>query len=83
MVAQNCPGIPHPDLLDMRRAYGTKIRLGLCTFFFCVHNRSPLLRRLPRIHGSQGPFMFPIFSGRVFGMCIGWSYSPAIWDLYF
>ena len=41
------PSSPHPDFLDMRPAFGTKIRLGLCSCFFCVHNRLWLAQWIP------------------------------------
>ena len=46
-MAQYLPSTPHPNFLDMRRAYGTKISLGLCSYFFYVHNRSPLAQEIP------------------------------------
>ena len=33
-MAQHLPSTPHPNLVDMRRAYETKISLGLCSYFF-------------------------------------------------
>ena len=43
----------------MKRAYGTKTSVE---FFFCVCTIGHrLLRRFPRNHGCQGPFIFPIF----------------------
>ena len=41
-AARNLSTTPHPNFIDMRGAFGTKISLRLCSFFFCVHNRSPL-----------------------------------------
>ena len=46
-MAQYLPSTPHPNFLDMRRAYGTKISLGLCSYFFCEHNRSLLAQEIP------------------------------------
>ena len=37
-MAQYLPSTPHPNFLDMRRAYGTKISLGLCSFFLCAQS---------------------------------------------
>ena len=47
-MAQYLPSTPHPNFLDMRRAYGTKISLGPCSFFFGVHGPSPLAQESPR-----------------------------------
>ena len=33
-MAQYLPSTPHLNFPDMRRAYGTKISLGLCSYFF-------------------------------------------------
>ena len=46
-MAQYLPSTLHPNFPAMRQAHGTKISLGLCSYFFCVHNRSPLAQKIP------------------------------------
>ena len=79
-MAQYLPGTPHPNFLDMRRAYGTKISLGLRSYFFCVHNRSPLAQEVPTDQELSRPTHLRYFFGGAFGKCIGGSDTTAIWD---
>ena len=46
-MAQYLRSTPHPNLLELRPAYGTKISLWILSIFFCVHNRSPLAQEIP------------------------------------
>ena len=59
-MAQYLPSTPHLDFLDMRRAYGTKISLGLWSYFFVCTIGRRLLRRFLRIKNCQDPLIFPI-----------------------
>ena len=79
-MAQYLPNTPHPNFLDMRRAYGTKISLGLCSYFFVCTISRRLLRRFLRIKNCQDPLVFVFFFGGAFGKRIGGSDTPAIWD---
>ena len=79
-MAQYLPRTPHPNFLDMRRAYGTKISLGLCSYFFVCTIGCRLLGRFLQIKNCQDPLIFPISFGVAFGNCIGGSDTPAIWD---
>ena len=49
-MARNLPSNPHPNFLDMRRAFRTKISLGLRSYFISVHNRSALAQGIPTEH---------------------------------
>ena len=61
-MAQYLQSTTHPNFVDMRRAYGTKINLGLCSYllFVCTIGRR-LLRRVLRIKNCQDPLIFAIF----------------------
>ena len=52
---RNLPSTPHPNFIDMRRAYGTKISLRLCSYFFVCTIGHRLLRGFPRNHDCQDP----------------------------
>ena len=52
-TARNVPSTPYPNFNDMRRAFGTKISLGLCSYFFLCTIGHRLLRGFPRNHGCQ------------------------------
>ena len=60
-MGQYLQSTPHPNFLDMRRAYGTKISLGLCSYFFVCTIGRRLLRRFLRIKNCQDPLIFAIF----------------------
>ena len=60
-MAQNLRRTPHPNFLDMRRAYRTKISLGLCSFFFVCTIGRRVLRRFLRIKNCHDPLIFAIF----------------------
>ena len=62
-MAQYLPSTPHPNFLDVTRAYGTKISLGLCSYFFVCTIGRRLLRRFLRIKNCQDPLIFAIFFG--------------------
>ena len=79
-MAQYLPSTPDPNFLDMRRAYGTKISLRLCSYFFCVDNRLPLAQEIPTDQESSRPLHISFFFGVAFGKCIGESDTPAMWD---
>ena len=79
-MAEYLPSTPHPNFLDMRRAYGTKISLGLCSYFLCAQSVAACSgdcygSRIVKTHSS---LLF--FSGGAFGTCIFGSDTPAIWD---
>ena len=79
-MAQYLPSTPHPNFLDMRGAYGTKISLGLCSFFLCEQSVAACSgdsygSRIVKTHSS---LLF--FFGGAFGKCMGGSDTPAIWD---
>ena len=79
-MAQYLPSTTHPNFLDMRGAYGTKIILGFCSYsFLCTIGRR-LLRRFLQIKNGEDTLRFPIFVGGAFGKCIGGSNTPAIWE---
>ena len=60
-MAQNLRSTPHPDFLDIRRAFGTRISLGLCSYISACTIGRCLLRGPPQNHGCQEDFIFPIF----------------------
>ena len=43
-MTENLPSTAHPNFIDMRRAFGTKISLRLCSYFFCGTIDHRLLR---------------------------------------
>ena len=79
-MAEYLPSTSHPNFRDMRRAYGTKISLGLCSYFFVCTIGRRLLRRFLRIKNCQDPLIFAIFFGGAFGKCIGESDTSALWN---
>ena len=81
-MAPYLPSTPHPKFLDMRRAYGTKISLALCSYFFVCTIVRCLLRRFLLIKNCQDTLICAIgveWSG-AFCKCIGGGDTPAIWD---
>ena len=58
------PKYSHSNFLDMRRAYGTKISLGLCSYPFACTIGRRLLRRFLRIKNGQAPRIFAILFWR-------------------
>ena len=60
-LPRNLPSIPHPNFIDMSRAFGTKISLRLCSYFFVSTIGHALLRRFPRNHGCQEPLIISYF----------------------
>ena len=60
-MAQYLPSTPDPNFLDMRQAYGTKISHGLCSCFFCLHNRSPLAQEITTDQESSRPIHISYF----------------------
>ena len=60
-MAQYLPSNLHPSFLDMTRAYGTKISLGLCSCFFVFTVRRRLLRRFLHIKICQNPLIILLF----------------------
>ena len=79
-MTQYLSSTPQPNFLDMRRAYGTKTSLGLCLYFFCVHNRSPLAQEIPTNQELSIPTHLRYSFGGALGKCISGSDTPAIWD---
>ena len=80
-MAQYLPSTPDPNFLHMRRAYGTKINLGFCSYFFCVHNRWTLAQKIPTDQELSRPtHLRNFFFGGPFGKCIGGGDTCAIWD---
>ena len=77
-MAQYLASTPHPNFFDIRRGYGTRISLGLCSCFLCVHSRSPLGQAIPTDQYLSGLILF-LFAGS-FGKCISGSDTPAVWD---
>ena len=59
-MAQYLLNTPYPNFLDMRWAYGTKISLRLCSYFFVCTIGRRLLRRFLQIRNCQDPLNFAI-----------------------
>ena len=76
---RTCKVPPPPNFIDMRRAFGTKISLWLCSLFLCAQSVTACSG-----DGCQGPWLsriphnFLFFLGGAFSKCIGGSDTPAI-----
>ena len=77
--AWNLPSTPHPILIDMRQALGTKITLWLCSFFLCAQSVTACSGGSDGTMVVKNPSSFPILLGGDLRKCIGGSNTSAIW----
>ena len=62
--------------VDMRLAFGTKISLRLCSYFFVCTISCCSLREFQQNHRCQEPLMFFFIFGGPLGTCIGGTNTP-------
>ena len=79
-TAPNLPSTPLPSFIDMRRAFGTNISVGLCSYFFLCTIGRTCSGDFHRSMVVKSPSKFPIFLGGSFGKCISGSDTLAIRD---